>query len=337
MKRLLALIALFHGAIGFAAEARTADVARPDGNTGTGFYVSGAKLYDPTGAEFRIRGTNQAHCDSPGSATGIPLSGANTVRMAICGSRSVAYNLAALTRHQSAGVVPMPGRWNGTCKSDTAILTKMVDAWVEDAPTWTKLNGTGLINIANEWGPPNSPVWRDSYITAISRMRAAGYTGTLVVDSGGCGQDPLDIINYGAAVLASDPQKNILFDVHVYGSYHFPAAASWQTDYTKSMAALKATRLPIILGEFGPGANVGPSPTAITPQQIIATAEEAGFGWLSWAWDDNNLAGCQSTDGWFSMTLNCGKYSGADDAELTTFGRAVVPIMKSTAKRATLR
>jgi mannan endo-1,4-beta-mannosidase len=335
MKRLFSTFALIVcAAAAVAGQVCTLDPPRP--GTGTGFYVSGAKLYDPTGTEFRIRGTNQSHCDSPGAATGIPLSGANTVRMAICGSRSVDYNLSALKAHQAAGLVPMPGRWNGTCSSNVALLTTMVDAWVAEAPTWTKLNATGLINIANEWGPPNSVVWRDNYITAIARMRAAGYTGTLVVDSGGCGQDPLDIVAYGPAVLASDPQKNILFDVHVYGAFHLPAAASWQTDYAKSMAALKASGLPIILGEFGPGANIGPSPTTITPQQVVATAEDAGFGWLSWAWDDNNLAGCQGNDYWFSMTVNCGKYTGLD-TELTTFGRAVVPMMKSGAKRAAFK
>ena len=162
-------------------------------------------------------------------------------------------------------IVPMPGNWGATCKSDVASLTTIVDTWVAQAATWTQLNSNGLINIANEWGPANSTVWRDQYIAAIARMRTAGYTGTLVVDAGGCGQDAADVINYGAAVLASDPQKNILFDVHVYGMFYLPATASWMQDYTKSMAALKATGLPLILGEFGPGKNIGPSPTMITP------------------------------------------------------------------------
>ncbi len=316
------------------SRAGTPGVARPAGNTGTGFFVSGNKLYDKNGQEFRVRGVNRGHWDSPHSGTGIPASGANTERMVVDFTRPAASSFTEATEAMNSKIVPMPSNWGGTCKSDVASLSTIVDTWVAQAATWTKLNDTGLINIANEWGPPDSTFWRDQYITAITRMRAAGYTGTLVVDAGGCGQDTKDVINYGAAVLAADPQKNILFDVHVYGNFYFPATATWMQDYTKSLAALKATGLPVILGEFGPGKNIGPSPTLVTPQQVIATAEDAGWGWIAWAWDDNNLAGCQANDYWFSMTVNCGAY--ATDSDLTAFGKTVVPMLKQMAVTATI-
>jgi len=47
----------------------------------------------------------------------------------------------------------------------------------------------------------------------------------------------------------------------------------------------------VIIGEFGPGRNIGPSPTNITPQAIIQAAEARNLGWLAWAWDDNPSAG----------------------------------------------
>ncbi len=313
----------------------TATVPRPAGNTGTGFFVSGGKLYDAKGVEFRIRGVNRNHWDSYGTPTGLPLSGANTERMVLSFANSTTYNMNIVaTQTVPNKIVPIPGNWTATCKSDVASLSAIVDVWVAQASTWTTLNSTGLINIANEWGPPNSTVWRDSYIDAIGRMRAAGYTGTLVVDSGGCGQDAQDIIKYGAAVLAADPQKNILFDVHVYGGFSFPATVSWQQDYTTSMAQLKATGLPIILGEFGPGKRIGPSPTLITPQQVIATAEANGWGWMPWSWDDNNLANCSSDDNGFSMTVHCGTYKTT--ADLTAFGQTIVPILQSTAVKASI-
>ncbi|MEP6501866.1 MAG: cellulase family glycosylhydrolase, partial [Betaproteobacteria bacterium] len=309
--------------------------ARPAGNTGTGFYVAGGKLYDAKGKEFRIRGVNRVHWDSWGSPTGLPLSGANTERIALNYTRATSDNMAIVSTQMLANkIVPMPSNWSATCKSDPASLSAIVDIWVAQAATWTKLNPNGLINIANEWGPANSPIWRDNYITAISRMRAAGYTGTLVVDSGGCGQDAQDIVKYGAAVLASDPQSNVLFDVHVYGGFWFPATATWQQDYAKAMAQLKATGLPIVLGEFGPGRRIGPSPTMVTPEQVIATAEAAGWGWMPWAWDDNNLAGCTADDGWFSMTTKCGQYKSA--ADLTAFGKTVVPMIQQKAVKASI-
>ena len=307
---------------------------RPAGNTGKGFYVVGSKLYDPNGQEFRIRGVNRNHWDSYGTPTGLPLSGANTERVVLSFAKPTSYNWNIVSSQMLANkIVPIPGNWTATCKADPASLTAIVDTWVAQAATWTQLNATGLINIANEWGPANSTIWRDNYITAIARMRAAGYSGTLVVDSGGCGQDAQDIVKYGAAVLASDPQKNILFDVHVYGSFHYPATASWMQDYTTAMTQLKASGLPLILGEFGPGRNVGPSPTMVTPEKVIADAEANGWGWMPWSWDDNNLANCASDDNGFSMTLKCGTYKS--DADLTTFGKTVVPILKSKAVKAT--
>src|SRR6516165_5183158 len=45
-------------------------VARPSYNTGNGFFVLNGKLYDSAGQEFRIRGVNRLHWDSP-SAEGI--------------------------------------------------------------------------------------------------------------------------------------------------------------------------------------------------------------------------------------------------------------------------
>lgn len=308
---------------------------RPAGNTGTGFFVANGKLYDANGKEFRIRGVNRTHYDSFGSPTGIPMSGANTERIALDYTRAGSANWNIISKQMLANkIVPMPGTWLGTCKADPAVLTSIVDTWVAQASTWTQLNSNGLLNIANEWGPSNSTVWRDSYITAIQRLRAAGYTGTLVVDAGGCGQDAKGLLAYGAAVLASDPQKNILFDVHVYGAFYYPGTASWMQDYTKSMAALKATGLPIILGEFGPGRNVGPSPTMIPPEVVVATAEANGWGWMPWSWDDNNLASCTANDNWFSMTTKCGAYTGAT-TDLTLFGQAMVPLLQKLAVKAT--
>jgi len=306
---------------------RTTSVA-----TVRGFYVSGSKLYDPKGVEFRIRGVNRTHWDD--GSTGLPASNANTERIALDLTQPAANNWAIVNSQILAhNIVPIPGTWTATCSADPATLSAAVDAWVAQASTWTQLNTKGLINIANEWGPPDSTVWRDSYITAITRMRAAGYTGTLVVDSGGCAQDPNDIVKYGAAVLAADPQKNVLFSMHVYGNLVLNAQYSWETDYATSMAALKATALPMIIGEFGPGRDIGSSPTMLTPQQMIATAEDAGWGWLAWAWDDGNLPNCMADDNWYSMTYNCGNYT--TDADLTIFGKVVVSILKATAVKAT--
>jgi mannan endo-1,4-beta-mannosidase len=310
-----------------------------------GYYVSGSQLFKPDGSPYRIRGLNDVHWDQRASVTGIQLTGANSVRIVIDFAQTVATNQSIVDPFVAAGLLPIPGNWTGTCKADAATLGAIVDTWVAQKALWaTHYANTALINIANEWGPgstTSTPVpykanaitpnyaWRDGYVAAIKRMRDAGYTQTLVVDAGSCGQDAQTVIRDGAAVLASDPQRNVLFDVHVYGGFYRPATAAWQQDYDTAMAALKATGLPIMIGEFGPGQNVGPSPTPITPQTIVATAEANGWGWMPWAYNDNNLGGCKTSDtGWFGMTSYCSNYTGKD-AELTAFGRLMVPILKS--------
>ena len=91
------------------------------------------------------------------------------------------------------------------------------------------------------------------------------------------------------------------------------------------LAALSAAHgMVFVVGEFGPGRDIGPSPTMVTPQQVIAAAEAAGMGWMGWAWDDNNLAGGASSNNWFSMTFHGpGMYNGSS-SELTTYGQQMV-------------
>jgi Cellulase (glycosyl hydrolase family 5) len=88
------------------------------------------------------------------------------------------------------------------------------------------------------------------------------------------------------------------------------------------LAALASQGILVAITEFGPGRDIGPSPTMIAPLDIIATAEANNVGWIGWAWDDNDLASCQSDNNWFAMTYNCGEYTQASD--LTEFGQQIV-------------
>jgi ribosomal protein L31 len=385
-------------------------------STQTGMFVHNGILYDSNGIEFRIRGVNHLHWDN-NSTAGITNSGANTVRWVIDFTRPVLNNVSLIqTSSINNKQIPIIGNWDATCKSDTASLDSIVSTWVSQASGWTKLNKYLIVNIANEWGPSDSTVWRDSYISAIAKLRAAGYTGPLLIDSGGCGQDEQDLLKYSAAVFNSDPHHNVMFALHMYGNTNdysstiksvqqgnptvitlnsnsptHPFAPSFTGDGSNSYSGitayqisgvtgmtnlngkqpapqnvggnpgawtvtlsvdstnwpaytgrgtivdywgnyhLKAGRLSAlakttgavyIIGEFGPGRNIGPSPTMVTPDEIITAAEANKIGWMPWAWDDNNLANCQANDNWFSMTYNCGVYVVPSD--LTIYGKDVV-------------
>jgi mannan endo-1,4-beta-mannosidase len=298
---------------------------RPEYNAaGVGFYVVGNKLYDANGKEFRIRGVNRCHYDS--CPPNINATHANTMRWIMYFNETS--HMLDLVQQQNINqkVVAIPGNWDGTCKEDTGVFNEMVDTWVSQYSQWHTLEKYMIINIANEWGPSNSTTWRDSYINGIQRMRTAGYTTTIQVTSGGCGQDNADIVRYGQDVLNADPLKNVLFDQHIYGNWCYGDGdcQSWQTQLSTGLNALQSTGLAVIVGEFGPGRNIGPSPTMITPTQVISACEARGFGWMAWAWDDPGCYGCSSEascentftlswDGWYNSTK-----------DLTDYGRQVV-------------
>ncbi len=387
---------------------------RPSYNGGNGFFVLNGALYDSNGNLFHIRGVNRLHWDS-NSAAGIALSGANTVRWDIDFTQPPANNVSEI---QTQGIadrsVPIVGNWTTTCSTDPSTLSAAVQTWVSQAANWTALNPYLILDVANEWGPADSSVWSQSYISAIASLRGAGYTGPILVDSGGCGQDMQDLEQYSQAVFNSDPEQNVMFALHMYGNTDNYSASiqsvqqgnptvvtlasdsathpfapgyngtnnSWNgiTAYeisgvqgmtelngmqpsavnvggspgawtitlsvdstnwpayigggtvvdssnyavlAQDLAALsQQTGAVYIIGEFGPGNDIGPSPTMVTPGEIITAAEANGVGWLAWAWDDMDLPNCMADNNWFAMTYNCGVYTQPSD--LTNYGQDVV-------------
>jgi len=313
-----------------SASSSAGQVARPSYNTGSGFFVYEGELYDANGNEFRIRGVDRNHYDSDSQA-GIAKSGANTVRLFVETNfgASVADLVSIVqTQHIAEKEVPIPtasittGGTLTSCSSSSSVFDAVISNWVATASQWTALDKYTILNIANEWGPANSTAWRDAYISAIASLRSAGYLGTLLIDTGGCGQDPEDLINYASAVFNSDPQKNVMFAFHFYGlASGYSTTAQMNTIFAE-LAGLRSQGIVVAVTEFGPGRDIGPSPTMVTPLQVIAAAEANQLGWAAWAWDNNNLADCLSDNNGFSMTYNCGIYAQASD--LTEYGQQVV-------------
>ena len=308
-----------HGDV--ASDGPAADTPPPasDGTPGGTMYVANGQIFDATGAAFLPWGVNKAHVDQ--ANTGLELTGTNAVRVNLYFRLPNATTTTLFDRFYAAHIVVIPGRWEATCMEGSTFATTLavdVDAWVAESAAWKKYERASMINISNEAGPANSTVWRDQYITAVGRMRAAGYGGLLMIDSGGCGQDVDDIAKYGAAVLAADPLHNIVFSLHVYGDT--PDVTTLNTNLDR----LKATGLAFLIGEFGPGRNIGPSPTNLAPADLMASALARGIGTLAWAADDNNLANSMADDDWFSLFYNLMKTYTGDPADLTIFGKVVV-------------
>lgn len=316
---------------------------RPSASRGKGFYVVGRNVYDGNGQPFTMRGTNKTHQDNWGPGLGHTKS--NTTRWLVYfvdePERTIAdmqsSNIGGSTTFGQAAQVP--GYWDGTCKSDTATFDNMVNRWVRDAKKYQTFEKYMVLNIANEWG--DDPVkWRDAYVSAIPRIRNAGWHGAIMVDAPGCGQNAKAIVDYGRAVFAADVEQNVLFDWHIYGNVcdvSGGVACQWngQLDLGPTMDQLYATGLTVIVGEFGPGRNIGPSPTMITPQRVIDVAEAHSFGWLSWSWEDNDKSGAQCSNSSFCHVFDTLSASIAP-SNLTDFGKIMVAQWEAKARPASI-
>lgn len=197
-------------------------------------------------------------------------------------------------------------------------------------------NGTGtgstgtypLINVTGSGGTTFADVtWRETYKTAVTTLRTAGYKAPLIIDAPGSGQDNgncLTLATHALAVFNADPQKNIIFTPHIYGAYTVAGLAP----ALASLGALRVSNgLAFAAGEFGPGRNIGPSPATIDPRQVMAQCEANNLGWIAWGWDDPANA---TSANFFAMCLLAGSYTGRPGyntllaSDLTPYGQAVV-------------
>jgi len=279
-----------------AASPEGGAAARPPWNTGLGFFVQDRTIYDANGAEFRVRGVNHTHWWGSNNTQAIPYMKAahvNTVRAVFGPGQSDAptpeARQAVAEQYIAQGIVPMVDYHNATCDENPESVAAAVDFWLGPDKTWLQtLERYVMLNITNEWGP-NSTVWRDAYKTAVARLRQAGVRNLLVIDAGGqCGQNAESIEQWGREIFDSDPEKNIVFSVHMYGFWVDPGASNvgaWDGrqpyDIDGELGRLDATGLPIVVGEFSSSTF---NQVTYTTRTALAAFEKHGVGWLAWMW-----------------------------------------------------
>jgi len=340
----LAILILFS-----LSEIANAQVARPTSNTGTGFFISDGKLYDAGGSEFIPVGVNtavfwQSEAMGMKSFPDIKKSGANCVRIiSVTNNSANGWSWQSNFTKQKACVkasvdnklIPILEFHDVTCgtgyetDAEGKNLKKCVDYWC--SPNLVALckeyEKFLIVNVPNEWGPTNS-VYRDSYKKAITAMRAAGIKNTILIDAGGCGQDPTTLINYGQELLDFDPEKNILFAIHFYGNWMTKEKSkkSWQYYVEDYLQLFKTNKLPVIVGEFG-WTGAPDDFTLYDPKKIISECNNQGIGWLFWAWNSN------PNETYYDIVANYAKgYS--TEADLTEHGKFIVHQFNENAKEA---
>ncbi len=270
-------------------------VKKPAGMLTRGFFVTGGRLYDKFGNDFVPRGLNNPDIWfdisdqylAYNALDNIAAYGANTVRIvwetAAPGTPALLRRI--IRRVVELRMVPMIELHDVTGGTSNQDLLTMA-AYYTSAPVKQVLLDFEeflLINIANEWSGND---FVGGYQAAVAQLRAAGLNHTLVIDANGFGQNASSVLNNGAALLAADPQKNLLFSVHMYDVYE--TSAGGRAKITSTLQSAVTAQLPLLVGEFG--WQAGNPVMAIDAPFIMSECIRLKLGFLGWSWKGNAQA-----------------------------------------------
>lgn len=252
-----------------------------------GFKVDGAKLLDRCGNEFVMRGVNLAYTWFKSSAytqlEAINKYDANAVRIVLGDGAKFSADDAASVKKivdkcKEYGMVAIIEVHDATGSDDINDLVKAANFFANMASVLKGTEHYVIINIANEWHNSSSAAnWRDGYKKAIPVIRKAGLRHCIMVDAGGYGQNASTIHTYGKEVLAADPENNILFSIHMYGS------AGNTNKIASNIDGVINQDLALCIGEFGWFHSDGD----VDEDKILSYCKEKNVGWLAWSWYGN--------------------------------------------------
>ncbi len=265
-------------------------VAVQPAQAAVGLRISNGRLVEANGTPFIMRGTSHAHVwyqSQTSSFANIKSLGANTVRVVLSGGRWSPANgasdvanvvslckasklICVLENHDTTGYGEQQNEWT---------LDRAADYWISVQSALQGQENYVLVNIGNEpYGNNNISGWTAATTAAITKLRNAGFDHTLVVDAPNWGQDWQFLMRDNApAVFNSDPDRNLLFSIHMYGVFDTAAEINAYLDSFSSRG------LPLIIGEFGHNHSDG-NPDEDT---IMAQSVARGIGYLGWSWSGN--------------------------------------------------
>ncbi|WP_345561386.1 cellulase family glycosylhydrolase [Nonomuraea rosea] len=256
----------------------------------TGLRVSGAKILESNGQEFVMRGTSHAHtwyATQTKAFADIKSLKANTVRVVLSGGRWTANTAAdvanvvalckqnklicVLENHDTTGYGEQSGAYT---------LDQAANYWISVKSALVGQEDYVIVNIGNEPVGNNAvtPGWAAATTAAIQKLRTNGFEHAIMVDAPNWGQDwQFGMRDNARAVFDSDPAKNTIFSIHMYGVFDTAA------EINAYMDAFKTAGLPLVVGEFGFNHSDG-DPDEDT---IMAQAVSRGLGYLGWSWSGN--------------------------------------------------
>jgi mannan endo-1,4-beta-mannosidase len=282
----------------------------------TGFYVSGSSVKDANGNTFVMRGVNVPSIwyDSQSYTALTTIAGkkANAVRIVWNTNGSATRLQEIINRCKALKLVAIVELHDGTGSNNTTTLNAMASYYASSSIKSILINNAKyvIVNIANEWGDSSlsDTAWRDAYKTAITTIRNAGINNLLMIDGSGWGQYASPIKTYGKTLLNYDPNKNIMFSLHMYGNYN--TASKIGVD----LWDIQQLGLAVTVGEFGYNYNSGNNNLGCTvdAQTVMNEAQWKGVGYLAWSWTGND-----SSNAWLDLS------SSSDWTTLTSWGKLV--------------
>lgn len=254
-----------------------------------GLKVSGSKLLDHCGNEFVMRGVNMAYTWFKSSAyaqlEAIHSYGANAVRIVLTDGKG--YGVSAddassikklINQCKEYGMVAILEVHDETGSDEISDLLDAAKFFASLASTLKGTESYVIINIANEWHNSSASTnWRDGYKQAIPVIREAGLRHCIMVDAGGYGQSAATVHSYGKDVLAADPDNNVIFSIHMYGT------AGNTNKVQSNIDGVINQDLALCIGEFGWFHSDGD----VDEEKILSYCRSKNVGWLAWSWYGN--------------------------------------------------
>lgn len=270
-----------------------------DGSSPKGFNVANGKLRDVHCGEFILRGINYPYAwyatrNTQQDFQAIANTGANVVRVVLAtGARwtktdgpTVTSIINAAKANQLVAVLEVHDTTGWSEQDKSVDLTNATNYWTSQdvKSALTGQEAYVIINIGNEpMGNDKTSEWGTRHVTAITALRNAGLSHTLMVDAPNWGQDWSNTMRDGDAttqIWNADPDHNIVFSVHMYDSYDdFTKVTTYFNNFLD-----RSPKMPLVVGEFAAdhqGKNVD-------EDAIMQLAETLGVGYMGWSWSGNS-------------------------------------------------
>lgn len=250
--------------------------------------TKGRHLYSSANEKIVLRGINEMAIWDKNDQTlasvlpEIAKTGANCARLSWLTTGSPATLDSLIENCLKAKMIPIVELHDAT--GDWSKLPLLIDYWkrpdvfqiMEKHKKWV------LLNIGNEIGPKTSNAdFLNYYLDAIKQLRNVGYKMPLIIDAADWGKDEENITSNWKALLSSDPEKNLLFSVHLYWKENTTEELKQRLDNLLSRVVKE--EIPLFFGE-GPQLKGGCDRIDWPYEYTIAQCQKYEIGWVTWSW-----------------------------------------------------